>query len=329
MSYKWTKKCTECGGAMEWKKKIRKWVCRDCGVVQASRDDGELFARETVEKKLGWLDGVCPKCGNGRIEHISGANKGYWLCNHCTKTEWDEGKRGEITVTKFANTDNRRKCPVCKKGKMNWNTENMIWVCEKCLNIEVYNGPECIITKPQSKKSDGVVYTYSKHICDHDQDSVEMGGYLVCLSEAPPYDNSKNKNHREDPDYGIYLDGTWARRFSMGKVMSNQAPVDLVVPYPILMVDWPDRGVVDMNTLNWLVNYAVERIKNSKIVEIGCFGGHGRTGTLAACVLGKLEELDGETAIKELRRRYCKYAIESKEQEELIKKFCKNGYLAV
>jgi protein-tyrosine phosphatase len=53
-------------------------------------------------------------------------------------------------------------------------------------------------------------------------------------------------------------------------------------------------------------------------VEIGCAGGHGRTGTTLAGLL-VLQGLSARSAIRRIRRAYCEEAIESREQEAFVR----------
>lgn len=54
-----------------------------------------------------------------------------------------------------------------------------------------------------------------------------------------------------------------------------------------------------------------ERIKNGESISLFCFGGHGRTGYMAALILGVLGYKD---PISFIRKNYCEEAIESEEQ---------------
>ena len=50
---------------------------------------------------------------------------------------------------------------------------------------------------------------------------------------------------------------------------------------------------------------------------MGCFGAHGRTGTLLASIL-VYEGYTATDAINKVRKDYCDRAIENKKQEDLI-----------
>ena len=68
-----------------------------------------------------------------------------------------------------------------------------------------------------------------------------------------------------------------------------------------------------------LVDEVLEARAAGHKVGVFCLGGHGRTGYVAAAVLGKL--LPGEDPIAYLRRVYCQKAVESREQIEALVRF--------
>lgn len=80
--------------------------------------------------------------------------------------------------------------------------------------------------------------------------------------------------------------------------------------YPI-----PDYGTLPQEVLNKLVLKIVASITCGAKVGMYCLGGHGRTGYVAACVLGVLGIQD---PINYLWTRYCTKAIESREQLKSI-----------
>jgi protein-tyrosine phosphatase len=83
-------------------------------------------------------------------------------------------------------------------------------------------------------------------------------------------------------------------------------------------IDWPDFGVIDADFARSLAQAIAAELEQGETVEIGCLGGHGRTGTLLAIVIGVAESLSAEDALSEARRRYCLHAVETPAQEQLI-----------
>lgn len=119
-------------------------------------------------------------------------------------------------------------------------------------------------------------------------------------------------------DVGFYLDSRWASekllvspgfRLSIGK--RTRGPRAIVYP-------WEDWGVPeDPSLFRRVLAWLLERVEFGKSVEIGCMGGHGRTGTVLACLL-VLQGIGPRRAIGQVRSAYCEEAIESRRQIELI-----------
>jgi len=121
----------------------------------------------------------------------------------------------------------------------------------------------------------------------------------------------------EKPDFGIYLDDTWFNH------TTNIAGCGVFVPtfknnLPTIIIEWPDASTINQRIFKWLVNKAIEHFKQGEVVDIGCIGGHGRTGTLLAAILGRVENLQPQTAIEEIHKRYCPYAIETIGQFQMV-----------
>lgn len=81
-----------------------------------------------------------------------------------------------------------------------------------------------------------------------------------------------------------------------------------------------DYSTLPLDVQSALVSRILSALNKGKTVGICCLGGHGRTGYVAALVLGKLGI---EDPIDHLRKNYCSKAVESKEQIEAIAKFLK------
>jgi hypothetical protein len=105
------------------------------------------------------------------------------------------------------------------------------------------------------------------------------------------------------PDYGLYLDATWSP------------------PWPHDHVVWPDFGVpLDTHRVVGALRDVRELARSGKRVEVGCLGGHGRTGTALAC-LAVLAGHPAGTAVAWVRANYCDSAVETTEQEDFVAEF--------
>jgi hypothetical protein len=116
----------------------------------------------------------------------------------------------------------------------------------------------------------------------------------VSFDPTDPYDRS------ERPDYGLYLDPRWQP------------------PWHHDHLDWPDLGVpADAAELRATLQSVLDRARNGERVEIGCLGGHGRTGT-ALAVLAVLTGHPADDAVAWVRTAYCPQAVETPEQEAFV-----------
>jgi hypothetical protein len=115
---------------------------------------------------------------------------------------------------------------------------------------------------------------------------------------------AQNPYDRETvPSFGLYLDERWAP------------------PWPHTHVEWPDFGVpADLDGFRAALADALERARRGEIVELGCLGGHGRTGTALAC-LAILTGTPTNEAVEWVRANYCENAIETDEQLRLVTDF--------
>lgn len=112
------------------------------------------------------------------------------------------------------------------------------------------------------------------------------------------------KAGEEHPDFGCYMASSWRPQW-----ISFQ-------------LNWTDHGLPQIpdDQVLWTVDYLLQLAREGRTVEIGCIGGHGRTGTLMAIMLLKAGITDGNEAMKWVWKNYCTHAIESKKQEWFILK---------
>jgi hypothetical protein len=102
------------------------------------------------------------------------------------------------------------------------------------------------------------------------------------------------------PDHGLYLDPRWAP------------------PWSHRVVDWPDFGVpADPSELVGALRDVLDRAGRGERVEVGCLGGHGRTGT-AVAALAVLTGYPADGAVAWARTHYCARAVETPEQAAFV-----------
>lgn len=142
--------------------------------------------------------------------------------------------------------------------------------------------------------------------CIHSLDHYELdNGRTVYLSSV-----IDARRYRDwIPDIGIYFDGSW----------------DTESESFTYLVPWEDYGLplVDMPTFTKYVDVALWHIANGETVDIGCVGGHGRTGTFLACldIASSGGTMGARRAIEKVRHNHCWQAIETSEQSWFVKCF--------
>jgi hypothetical protein len=106
----------------------------------------------------------------------------------------------------------------------------------------------------------------------------------------------------DDPgrSFGLYLDSRWQPTW----------PADLI--------EWEDFGLpADAVSAARMIESAFERARRGELVEVGCLGGIGRTGTVLAC-MAVLSGILREDAVAWVRASYDDRAVETREQEDWV-----------
>ncbi|RZQ60345.1 protein-tyrosine phosphatase family protein [Amycolatopsis suaedae] len=124
------------------------------------------------------------------------------------------------------------------------------------------------------------------------------------------------------PDYGLYLghspDAPHRPLLRLEKVWRPGWAADWIT--------WPDfRTPRDATAAAALIEHAHERARAGDRVEIACYGGTGRTGTVIAC-LAVLAGHPAAGAVEWTRRHYRPKAVETRGQRRWVEWFA--GYRA-
>jgi protein-tyrosine phosphatase len=109
----------------------------------------------------------------------------------------------------------------------------------------------------------------------------------------------------DDPErgFGLYLDKQWNPTWEA------------------CVIDWPDFGLPeDPEAAADDIAAAFDRARRGELVEVGCLGGRGRTGTVLAC-MAVLAGVPGDEAVPWIRQAYRPEAVETPEQEEWVEWF--------
>ncbi len=181
-----------------------------------------------------------------------------------------------------------------------------------------------LLRKPKGRKRKDTGGWSAYHpYCQHWRQPVAVGRYQVTCST---FNSGRDLRAGRVPDFGIYLhkgwnSGVFTTNGSYLKALANRRD------YPMLFVEWPDMGVLKADDLDVLVEICLSKIRHGKKVDIACNAGHGRTGTLLACLIARVEHLPGLEAISLVRRRYCSHAVETLAQEDAVMDYARRkGY---
>jgi hypothetical protein len=105
------------------------------------------------------------------------------------------------------------------------------------------------------------------------------------------------------PDFGLYFDERWEP------------------PWPHAHLAWPDFGLpAHLDEAAAAFRDVLERARRGEVVELGCLGGHGRTGTALAC-LAVLTGTPPDEAVEWVREVYCPLAVETDGQVAFVEGF--------
>ena len=166
----------------------------------------------------------------------------------------------------------------------------------------------------------GTAVSYSRK-CNHWRDKVKVGEHKVTVSALSDKPGALQKDYTEMPGLGVYLAFGWQDKMSPIWGAGYKTPHGLN-SHPAVYTKWPDYGVVDISVVEWLVKAIRKNMAAGLSVDIGCQGGHGRTGTLLACLIADVEGIGSDDAIKAVHKRHCTSAVESISQENLVREYC-------
>jgi protein tyrosine phosphatase len=109
-----------------------------------------------------------------------------------------------------------------------------------------------------------------------------------------------------DPQFGLYLDKAWG---------------DASVTWTYEVLDWPDFGTpADPDRAESAIVAAFQKARSGQVIEVGCLGGSGRTGTVLAC-MAILSGIATSDAVDWVRGSYRRNAVETQEQQDFVRQF--------
>lgn len=161
----------------------------------------------------------------------------------------------------------------------------------------------------------------SKWKCEHWRDEVVLADGITVLASGW-HDKPGGLSYierRDYPEIGCYFDSAWLPRggwqsatWRGPRITQSSGKSQLAI------LSWPDYSVPNsLSKTIEVMEYLVEQAAAGKQVEIGCLGGHGRTGT-AIALMQVILGMSADSAMEWVWDNYCYWAIESKSQESFI-----------
>jgi len=167
------------------------------------------------------------------------------------------------------------------------------------------------------------VTTVTEAPCEHHVTPVTLRNGRLIYASA--YRSASTPAQAEWPTIGVYLASQWLDRpgilYNSPALGFHTPPTDKYnLAFPVIYLPWQDYGVVHVNHLGTLVSTILRLVENGERVEIGCAGGHGRTGTVLAALL-IAQGSTATAALDNIHTQYCKYAVETLEQLKLLDEY--------
>jgi len=136
--------------------------------------------------------------------------------------------------------------------------------------------------------------------CHHVMDEFKLSDRSVY---ATAWRNVDENKRLIVPDFGLYADFKWRP------------------PARNEFIDWPDFSIPNNIKLSYQQIINAYHLSKNMIVEVGCIGAHGRTGTILACMNVLDSDMNGYEAIVDVKKRYCEHAVETQSQAKFIEVF--------
>lgn len=165
--------------------------------------------------------------------------------------------------------------------------------------------------------------------CKHDRDLFKLENGLSIYASAY---RDVEYTQDEKVNIGVYMYSSWKDSGSKSAAITHTDGIELPFWKPEetkarvtegIYLNWPDFGLPDKQVpVKELVAWMLEQLAAGKTMEVGCMGGHGRTGTLLSMLLCA-QGVTPPEAIERVRKEHCTKAVENSKQAEYIGAFYK------
>ena len=256
----------------------------------------------------------CQECGNDYVGCDCLDDPCSWWCMRCSEDFYIDIKTGEIPHSSndfFQDKDGRwywsdgteAKCYcyspktlICNSCNVSRPTASAFW--NPWIEFDSAEPNKSVTPTVTSWTNTGGWGAWNSGAwtdkCRHLSQEVKLKTVTILAS-------SLNDQRSDDiPDFGLYADWSW------NPWWRNEH------------VDWQDFGLpTDYETAYDQISDAFDKAKAGKIIEIGCIGGHGRTGTILAC-MAVLDGFTPKEAVIHIEKNYCDQVIETLDQEWFV-----------
>jgi len=122
--------------------------------------------------------------------------------------------------------------------------------------------------------------------------------------------------HPQD-GYDIYIGLDYGMKLSREQYPWNE--IDKDAPVEVLFRITDMCAPKDVKNFKKMITWMVEQLKDGKKIQVGCIGGHGRTGLVLSALVMEAG-LVKKHAIQWVRKHHCKDAVESESQVKFLMK---------
>ncbi|QNJ59106.1 protein-tyrosine phosphatase-like protein [Vibrio phage vB_ValS_PJ32] len=148
-------------------------------------------------------------------------------------------------------------------------------------------------------------------------------GAIMYKNELPPVKDGRYHGYMtviniEDGLAFTLYGGSYLDRVKGVPGIKLAAEVDHPCDYELAI---PDFSTPTEREVALLIDWIINTTRDNYELYLGCWGGFGRTGLIAACILVALEEQDPLDAIVRVRREIHGHCIETHEQRNFIVRF--------
>lgn len=159
----------------------------------------------------------------------------------------------------------------------------------------------------------GTAWNYKT--CKHVHQPLDINGVTVMGSAA----RDVKEHDYEIVQYGIYASQDWKPDILLTPGFTPVWVQDTALQINSVHLDWPDykTPLLPIELVKQVLTWGLETAASGSGVEVGCMGGHGRTGTMLG-LFGVISGMNPVEACENVWNNYCEHAIESEEQVEYI-----------